>query len=333
MRTLIVLCCSLGLAGAAPSTAGASGNTGPSKAANVQVGAPFTGVWQGTPYDHGSYPNHWWRLPTILRPGDTIQIAVDNRLSRLDTNFCLIPPVDDFGANNALSQYCPEFGGSSVGDGEQNRLQMTYEGPSGQAYLVAWSDDYCCLDPGETVESGYGQYTVAIERITTLVNIGMAVPPALPSSFSLAAAVVYGDNTPAADGTPAFLQWRPVTVKGADPLPFTNVVAATSAGGVVTFNGTMPAAAEGQKVQLRACVAQPGGTEVRCGASGRTVIAESPCSRALQSQLVLARVVHRLARHVRRHRPGPAKLRLKRKLKAKRHRLAQASRNVKLTCG
>ena len=87
----------------------------------------------------------------------------------------------------------------------------------------------------------------------------------------------------------------------------------------------MPAAAQGQRVQLRACVAQPGGIEVRCGASGRTLVAQSPCSVALAKQLVLVRVVKRLAKNVRRHKAGPAKLRLKRKLEeGKITRLANA---------
>lgn len=313
-----------------PAAAQGSSNNAPSKAVNVQVGKPFSGVWPGTVYQHGNSFNHWWRLPQVIRPGDTVQVAVDNRLGAESLHLCLVPAVDDFGADAAINECNSDV---YFGPGQQSRTTLTYEKASGQAFLVAWIWGSCCYGRGEADTDEDGQYTATVERITSLVNIGLAVPPTLPTSFSLAGSVIYGDNTPAADGTPAVLQWRPVAIRGTDPAPFANLVHSTSLGGVVTFTGAMPVAAQGQRVQLRACVAQPGSGEVRCGASGRTLVAQSPCSRALDNQLVLSRVVKRLARHVRRLRAGPAKLRLKRKLKAKRRKLAKANRSVKIHCG
>jgi hypothetical protein len=315
---------------ALPAAAQASSNNAPSKAMNVQVGIPFSGVWPGTVFQHGNSFNHWWRLPQVIRPGDKVQVAVDNRLGAESLHLCLVPAVDDFGADAGINECTSDV---NFGPGQQSRTTLTYEKASGQAFLVAWIWGSCCYGPGDANTDEDGQYTATVEQITSLVNIGLAVPPTLPTSFSLAGSVIYGDNAPAADGTAAVLQWRPVAVRGTTPVPFANLVHSTSVGGVVTFAGAMPVAAQGERVQLRACVGQPGGPEVRCGASGRTLVAESACSRALDNQLVLARVVHRLARHVRRLRAGPAKLRLKRKLKAKKRKLAKANRSVKAHCG
>jgi hypothetical protein len=315
---------------ALPAAAQASPNYAPSKAVNVQLGVPFTGVWPGTVYQHGSSFNHWWRLPSVLRPGDKVQVAVDNRLGDESVHLCLIPPIDDFSADAWMDQCSSE---PYFGPGQQSRTTLTYEGPSGQAFLVAWVYGECCYDRGDVNSDDSGQYTATVERIESLVNIGLAVPPSLPASFALSGTVIYGDNTPAADGTPAVLQWRPAAVRGTTPAPFADLVHTTSLGGVVTFAAALPPAVQGQWIQLRACVAQPGGIEVRCGPSGRTLVAQSPCSRALDNQLRLARVVQRLRTRVRHHRAGPAKLRLKRKLKAKRRKLAKANRSVKAHCG
>lgn len=329
LRTYLILTAVALLALSA--TASASPNNSPSKAVTVQLGKPFAGVWPGTVYQHGNSFNHWWRLPAVMRPGDTVQFAIDNRLSSRTLHFCLIAPVDDFGADAALERCGSE---PAISPGQQSRATLTYEGSAGQPYLVAWISLGCCeYTRGDPDEDPDGQYSVTIEQIAQLVNIGMAVPPALPASFALGASVVYGDGTPVADGVPGVLQWRPVAPRGSDPLPFANLATGTSVAGGITFAGTFPPEAQGQKVQLRACVTQPGGPEVRCGTGARTLVAESACSRALDNQLVLSRVVHRLTKNVRRLRAGPAKLRLKRKLKAKRRKLAQANRNVKLHCG
>jgi hypothetical protein len=314
---------------ALPALAQASSYNAPSNAVNVQIGKPFTGVWPGTVYQHGNSFNHWWRLPSIIRPGDTVQVALDNRLSDETVYVCLLPAIDDFAADSWLEQCRSE---NYFGSGQQSRTTLTYHGPAGQGFLVTWISA-CCYERGQADEDSDGQYTATIERITSLVNIGLAVPPTLPTSFTLQASVIYGDNTPAADGTSAVLQWRPAAVKGTDPVPFANLIYANSVGGVETFSGAMPVAAQGHKVQLRACVAQPGGDGVLCAPSGRTQVAESACAQALDNQLIWVRVVSRLAKRVRHHRAGPAKLRLKRKLKAKRSKLAKANRSVKTFCG
>lgn len=312
----------------------ASSNVGPSGATGVKVGVPFTGVWKGTPYGHSYYPSHWWKLPGTIRPGDKVQLAVDNRLGKDESvNFCLVPPVDDFDASDAFGTCSEEDPG--VGYGSQDRIELTYEGASGRAFLVAWLDDYCCLDAEETVGSGYGQYTATIERTVSLVNLGITIPPAIPASFSLFAYLTYGDNTPAANGIPAFLQWRFAPSRGVDSPPFENVVTAFSAGGVATFTGTMPAIAQGSTVQMRACVAQPGGTDVLCGPSGKTSVETSTCYRALASRRARTRAVRRTQRRLKRARARHAKRakrRLKRSLKRKRRKLAKAKRSVRIHC-
>jgi len=314
------------------SPAGASTNVSPSKAVPVQIGVPFTGVWKGTPYSGSSYGNHWWRLPQVVRPGDTVQVAVDARQSSNAVNLCLISPVDDFGAADAFSA-CRYNGETYVGEGDQDRVLLTYEGASGNAYLVTYGG--CYLDPGEMCEGSYGQYTATIEQIKTLVSIGLSIPPALPPAFTLVANLVYGDNTPAADGIPAFLQWRFVAPRGSDPEPFSNLITATSLGGAVTFAGSVPTPAEGRKIQLRTCVAQPGSTEVQCAESVRTTVSASPCSRALKSRSVKARKVRRLKKSLqraRRHRAKRRAHRIHRTLKKQQRRLRKAKRSVRIHC-
>lgn len=315
--------------------ASASTNVGPSSATEVKQSVPFTGIWNGTPYGHTRYPSHWWRLPGTLRSGDSIQLAVDNRLGKKsDISFCLIPPVDDFGATDAFDP-CRE-GYPGVGEGEQDRLQMTYDGgATGRANLAVWLDDDCCLSEGEKVEIGYGQYTITLEQIETLVNLGLEVPSSIPATFNLVSYLTYGDGSPAGNGIPAFLQWRVIPPSGVDPTPFENVVTAYSSGGLATFTGTMPPSAQGSKVQLRACVAQPGSTNVRCGASARTTVGVSNCYRALASRRARTRAFRRTKRKLRRARArnaGRAKRRLKRQLKKKRRTLAKAKRSVRIHC-
>src|SRR5690606_8612309 len=76
LATLVVL------VSAAPA-ASASPNNSPSTAVPVEIGVPFTGNWLGTSHLHGTSSGyyHWWQLPSPLRPGDQVHIAVDNRQS------------------------------------------------------------------------------------------------------------------------------------------------------------------------------------------------------------------------------------------------------------
>jgi hypothetical protein len=299
----------------------------PSKATAVKIGVPFTGVWQGTPYSVSSEATHWWKLPSVVRPGDTLQIAVDVRQSEESVYLCLLSPVDDFGADDAFAT-CRYS--DYVRYGNQGRLTLTYEGASGVAYLVTHGG--CCTNPDEPYGPGDGQYTATIEQITTLVNIGLSIPPALPPTFTLVGNLVYGDNTPAADGTPAYLQWRFVAPRGSEPEPFTNLIATTSFGGAVTFTGSVPTPAEGRKIQLRACVAQPGGNTTNCAESVRTTVAASACTLALNSRLVRSRSVRRLKKRLRRAHSIAAKRKISRKLKRQKRRLDKARRSVQVHC-
>jgi hypothetical protein len=311
-------------------SAAASSNNGPGTSAPVTVGVPFTGNWPGTVWAHGNSFNHWWRLPSTMHPGDQIQIAVDNRLSKSSLHFCLLPPVDEFGADGALES-CRES--PYVEGGQQSRLSMTYSGSTGLPYLVPWIYLGCCYDRGEAADPDEGgQYSITLEQIVTLVNAGLVVPATLPASFTLSAGLTYGDNTPAGDGIPASLQWRLVAPRGSDPEPFVNVLGATSAGGVATFTGTMPSVAQGRKVQMRVCVAQPGSTAVRCSAAARTTVAISPCSRAEASLAAHARQVRRLKGRLHGARGRLAKRRLRHRLKGAKAKRARAAHSVDANC-
>lgn len=315
---------SLSLAG----PASASPNNGPDNAANVSVGVPFTGSWPGTPVRYGTETfgfTHWWRLPGALRAGDKIQMAVDNRQGA-EMALCLVAPVDEFGAQDALARCDTD---TRVGNGRQERLTMTYGEATGQPFLVTGIDWESCFECD--VATGSGNYTITIEQITTLVNIGLALPPSLPSTFTLVGNLTYGDNTPAADGIPAFLQWRPVAPRG-DTKPFANLIAASSSGGTVTFAGAIPTGYEGRKIQLRACVAQPGSPEVRCAEATRVAVTPSPCSVARSHRLAYARSVHRLKRRLHRHGSHRAKRRLRRRLAVAKRLLAKARRRAAAQC-
>lgn len=321
-RLTAVLVTALALTGFLAPNALASPNTGPSKAKTVKVGVPFTGNWPGT-----KGATHWWRLPTTLRPGDEVQLAVDARDET--TYLCFVPPVDDFDVANALSN-CDSRDFSVHG---LDRLIMPYDLAAGQPFLVVNTSD--SWNSGILEYLSGGSYTITIERIVTLVNLGMAIPPQIPANFVLTANLTYGDNTPAADGTPAFLQWRYVPADSDNPDPFVNVASALSSGGVATFVGAMPPEAQGGTVQMRACVAQPGGDSVRCGASGQTTVAVSACYRALVSRRARTRAFRSTKRKLRRARArnaGRAKRRLKRNLKVKRRKLGKAQRSVGIHC-
>ncbi len=321
-----LLACSLALVSAlasiaaVPSIASAANNIGPSTAKAVKIGVPFTGAWAGTKSVSGRGYTHWWRLPGVMRPGDEAQVAVDNG-GGVDFDLCLVSPVDDFDANVAVSGCGPPH----IDTGVQTRSVLSYEGSTGQPFLVVREED-CC-------GSLEGAYTITVERIVTTVNVGMVVPRRLPASFSLTANLTYSDNTPAGDGIPAVLQWRFLPTSKSNPPSFADVATGFSAGGVVTFTATMPPEAQGGKVQLRACVAQPGGDSRRCGATASATVAVSVCSRALASRRAKTKVVRRLKRKLRRARAGGrVKPGLRLELKAKRVQLAQAKRSVKAHC-
>lgn len=317
----LTLAIAFGMVAAMPSSATAANNIAPSSAKNVKLGVPFTGGWAGTKWLPIRAYTHWWRLPGVVRPGDEVGIAVDNSAGP-SVDICLTSPVDDFDANDAVV-YCKD---QDVSSGIHTRANFTYEGVTGQPYLVV--HDSCCS--GTTPS---GSYTITIERIVTAVNIGMVVPRRLPASFALTANLTYSDNTPAGDGIPAVLQWRFLPTSKDNPPPFADVATGFSTGGVVTFTATMPPEAQGGKVQLRACVAQPGGDSGRCGAAASATIAVSACSRALASRRAKTKAVRKLKRKLRKARArGRVAPRMRLKMKAKRRQLAKAKRSVRAHC-
>lgn len=323
----------------------ASPNNAPSKSTPVNVGVPFSGNWPGTVVAHGDgfgY-NHWWQLPATIHPGDSVEVAVDNRASEDFLHFCLAPPVDDFGADQALDVCTNDV---YIGGGRQDRVQLTYSGASGQGHLIT---SVCCGGIGAVASADYGQYTLVIERIVTKVTPGLIVPAVVPASFSVAASMVYGDNTPVADGVGARLEWRYRPKRGSSPSPYTPLVATYSAGGAATFHAVLPRAAQGRAIQLRACAAQPGGTAAICTANQNTTVQvarSSPaCVTAKKLRAQRSRAVSRWKGKVRDAKArravaqGKRKRRATRQLRRAKHKLhvsngrhAAAVRDVRRTC-
>jgi hypothetical protein len=322
----------------------ASPNNAPSKSTPVSVGVPFSGNWPGTVVAHGSSYNHWWQLPATVRPGDSVELAVDNRASDNTLYFCLVPPVDDFGADQALDG-CPAE--SYIQAGRQDRVQLTYTGVSGQGHLITRLS--CCSSVGSVASASFGQYTVVIERIVTKVTPGLVVPAVVPAAFGVGASMVYGDNTPVADGVGARLEWRYQPERGRLPSPYVPLVDTYSTGGSATFNANLPPEAQGRAIQLRACAAQPGGSIAICTADQSTTVeagGPSPaCIAAGAVRKAHSSAVSRLKGKVRRLAAKRAVVRGKakrratrqlrkntRKLRAAKRRLAIAKQNVRATC-
>lgn len=330
-RMAAVVAAAIALAASlATATAVASPNTGPSTAAPVGIGVPFSGNWPGTVTAHGESYNHWWRLPTTVRPGDSVHLAVDNRLGLLTIYFCLVPPIDDFGADQALDR-CP--GGSYVHSGRQDRVEMTYADGSGQGMLVAYTGS---ASVGDEAGPTYGQYAVTIERIVTRVNPGLVVPGLIPRTFTVSSPLVHGDNTPVGDGVGARLEWRYRPAPGRQPSPYTPLVDSHAVGGAATFTGTLPPEAEGRPVQLRVCASQPGGTTAICTADQNTTVQvtgpSAACVAATSLRAKRSRAVKKLKRKVRRAHTRRGKRVAKRKLRVAKRRYAASKRSVRANC-
>jgi hypothetical protein len=331
-RTLRVAACAIAVAALTTTLAtpaAASENNQPSNAVTVAVGVPFTGNWPGTVRVHGvNSVNHWWRLPITVRPGDTVRLAVDNTGSTYTAYFCLLSPVDGFGADDALS----DCSASYVSYGRLDRIEITYAGAPGQALLVAYANCGGCSPGGPEM----GQYTATIERIVTKVNAGLVVPALIPPRFTVAAPMVYGDNSPVADGVGARLEWRYQPPPGRAPSPYAPLVDSYSAGGAATFDATLPAEAQGRAIQLRACAAQPGGDTAICTPDQKTVVqaaGPSPaCVAARSLRSTRSRAVSKLKRKVRRAGTRRGRRIAKRKLRVAQRRLATAKRGVRSAC-
>lgn len=220
-------------------------NTVPSKAPVVSVGVPFTAT------EPNGKPDVW-RLDQVVRTGDTVQLAVDNTQGSQSLNVCLLGPTDDFGYDNEVGAVgCGGLFDDSAADfvvseGRSDRASATYIRSTGTP-LIRMSSLF------DRVNS----YTATVESITTLINIGAVAPPtAIGRTFSFAATLRHGDNSPVGDGTAAALEWR--KGRGAPgPTAFTRIASATSVGGQVLFQATLPPEAA-KRVQLRACVTQAG---------------------------------------------------------------------------
>jgi len=215
----------------------------------------------------------------LLRTGDTVQLAVDNTAAEYNAYLCLVPPVDEFGADDA--QRDCENDPTRVDAGRLSRLSITYNGPTGQPFVVV------------------------------------------------------GDNTPVADGSGAVLEWS--RAKGTPgPEGFTPLAGASSVGGQVVFNAALPPEAR-DKIQLRACAAQPGGGPSCTRAATVAVAASAPlksasCLKAERARRTLRKRVITLKRKVRAARRASAHRRYVRKLRVSRKRLKSARRTVAKRC-
>lgn len=243
---LVVLVVALAAQGTAAS---ASDNVRPSSAPPVDLGVPFSGSWYGTPTTSDDIVEHWWRLTSRIHTGDSLQIAVDNSGSGYEAFLCFTSPVDDYGADEAVEKCSFK----RVGGRQLSRLTLRYNGISGQPLLIVTprsSDD-------AHLYSQSGGYSATIETIITRVNIGAIARRVVKHSFAYKATLRYGDNTAAVDGTSGVLQWR--RASGAPgPKSFKDLASANSVGGRLRFVAKLPKKAR-KRLQLRACVFQPGG--------------------------------------------------------------------------
>ena len=227
-------------------------NSSPSTAISLPIGTPVTVPGPFEVQDTGT----WLRLPTTVRTGDLLRLAVDNTNGQAGIGvttqalFTAVPPTDDFGAIDTFHKYCC---GPGVDVGTKNRIYVPYKpATSGQGFLVvsSWNVD------GGTV-------TVTLEQILQKIVLGMAARAWVPQHFTLVANARYGDNTPVANGLAGILSWR---VSGVPGTKFTTVARAKSAGGTFTFHGAFPKTAVGKQVQYRACATTPDGRIV-CAAT------------------------------------------------------------------
>lgn len=256
-RLLVGIVIGLVLLSAQP--AAASLNAGPSTAVEVVPGVPFSGSWPGTPLAQTGCCDywHWYRPSVTLRTGDVVQLAIDNTQGP-GISLCFASPTDEFGAAEVLRRDCPNvvYDDDSAPGGQRRRVRLVYQRSQASGLLLVGS-----ATPDDVTQ--YGTYTITIERIITRINIGVLPPTQVRRSFSLTAALRYGDNTPAADGSAATLQYRRGRRTSSGPERFTTIARGTATAGSVRFAVRLPRRV-GPRLQLRACADQPGGTKPRC---------------------------------------------------------------------
>ena len=217
------------------------GPASPSAAPTLKVGVPYTSGW-----DSNSF-HSWMRLPFVLHPKDTVQIAFSNNDGFDSASLCVVAPVDDYGADAALGACYAPTGDCSVPwacirSGHKVRVVMPYAGRTGQPFLVS---QMCrpCNDPK-------GTFTVIVERRTVWFAVGWTNVSHVTRALLLVAFVRYGDNSPAANGTPVVLSWRSAT---SPKSPWQKLGAFPTSGGKAKLRATLPTSTKGTKVILRAC--------------------------------------------------------------------------------
>ena len=178
-----------------------------------------------------------------MRTGDQLLIAVDNSRGETDVALCLLPSVDEFGADSALGA-C-EKRERRVTIGRLDRLAVPLIGASGQPLLVFYG--------------GFrsGGYSATIERVIVRLRISVNPVGRIRRKFTHRAFVRYGDGTRAANGTVGILQW---SRSGRNPGPksFTRLAGARSVKGTIRFKAKLPKYTRNSGL-LRSCVSQPGG--------------------------------------------------------------------------
>lgn len=132
-KTLAVAAATAACFVAGVSPAVASNNARPSSAPVVPLGVPFSGTWFGTPTYGSSSAHHWWRVGALVRTGDSIQVAIDNRASA-PQRFCVVPPVDDFGADAGIASNKCNHLDQTIEVASMGRRTLRYAGPTGQPF-------------------------------------------------------------------------------------------------------------------------------------------------------------------------------------------------------
>lgn len=231
-------------------------NTAPSTALSLGLGVPMGNQWLGTPRPptNGIFVYHWYRPDFPIRSGDIAQIAFDatgtTRSGTLDayTSFCWVPPVDDFGAADAVN--CESGDGFSGGTKTRFRLPYSLGTPNG--YLI--------LRGRFNFDAPYGTYAFTVERVQRAINIGAVAPSTVKREFTFRATARYGDNSPVSDGLATTLQWKRVGSTGVGPRAFASLASGRTANGTIVLPARLPntqsrALVKRRKsILIRACV-------------------------------------------------------------------------------
>ena len=221
----------------------------PSTAFQLKLGVPYSST-----IDRSKAATEWLKLPSYMRPGDTLTFAAESSDSSI--RFCLVPAVDDFAQKDTQARcdgpgYTSAFAHADIDQGKYRRT-LDWEMEAGDGFLLVQPGCGAC---GRKIWT----YSITVEQVITRVNIGMPALEHSPRKVSIVAATTLGDNSSAPDGIPGRLLWRM-----SDDAPFQPLSTATTSGGRLALNGTLPPYASGKTIELSACVDQIGGGEPRC---------------------------------------------------------------------